>query len=228
MGIITLDEMLKAGVHFGHQVRHCNPKMEQYIFTQSNGIDIIDLSKTAQFLAEACDFVSAAANDDKKFLFVGTKRQAASIIEQEAKRCGAYYINQRWLGGMLTNWITIKSRVERLKELEFMEQNGVFDLIPKKEAAILKRQLEKLRKSLGGIKLMSRLPDVVFIVDQKREYNAVLECIKLNIPIIALLDTNADPDLVDIPIPGNDDAITSIKLIVSKIADAILTTKQEK
>nr|YP_009546018.1 ribosomal protein S2 [Glaucocystis incrassata]ASQ40079.1 ribosomal protein S2 [Glaucocystis incrassata] len=220
MGVVTLDEMLESGVHFGHQEKRWNPKMAKYIFTQRKGIHIIDLVKTAQLLTEAYHFIRLAAEKNKKILFVGTKRQAAGIIEQEAERCGAFYINQRWLGGTLTNWSTIKTRVERLKELEVQESSNGFDRLPKKEAAILKRELSKLRKSIGGIKLMNDLPDIVLIVDQKRESTAVQECLKLNIPIIALLDTNGDPDVVDVPIPGNDDAVRSIKLIVSKLADA--------
>lgn len=228
MAIVTLDEMLEAGVHFGHQARRWNPKMSQYIFTERNGIHIIDLVQTAQLLAEAYDFLRISAEEGKKVLFIGTKRQAANIIAQEAIRCGAYYINQRWLGGTLTNWTTIQSRVEYLKELEMREESGALDLLPKKEAAILRRQLEKLRKSLGGIQTMRHIPDIVVIVDQKRENNAVQECKKLNIPIIALLDTNSDPDVVDIPIPGNDDAIRSIKLIIGKLADAILEGSHTK
>nr|YP_009504583.1 ribosomal protein S2 [Cyanophora sudae]AWW13644.1 ribosomal protein S2 [Cyanophora sudae] len=228
MAIVTLDEMLEAGVHFGHQSRRWNPKMSQYIFTERNGIHIIDLVQTAQLLAEAYDFLRLSAEEGKKVLFIGTKRQAANIISQEASRCGAYYINQRWLGGTLTNWTTIQSRVEYLKELEMREESGALDLLPKKEAALLRRQLEKLRKSLGGIQAMRRIPDIVIIVDQKRENNAVQECKKLNIPIIALLDTNSDPDVVDIPIPGNDDAIRSIKLIIGKLADAILEGSHTK
>nr|YP_009504730.1 ribosomal protein S2 [Cyanophora biloba]AWW13801.1 ribosomal protein S2 [Cyanophora biloba] len=228
MAIVTLDEMLEAGVHFGHQSRRWNPKMSQYIFTERNGIHIIDLVQTAQLLAEAYDFLRISAEEGKKILFIGTKRQAANIIAQEASRCGAYYINQRWLGGTLTNWTTIQSRVEYLKELEMREESGALDLLPKKEAALLRRQLDKLRKSLGGIQTMRRIPDIVIIVDQKRENNAVQECKKLNIPIIALLDTNSDPDVVDIPIPGNDDAIRSIKLIIGKLADAILEGSHTK
>nr|ASQ39843.1 ribosomal protein S2 [Glaucocystis sp. BBH] len=220
MGVVTLDEMLESGVHFGHQEKRWNPKMSKYIFTQRKGIHIIDLVKTGQLLTEAYHFIRLAAEKGKKILFVGTKRQAAGIIAQEAERCGAFYINQRWLGGTLTNWSTIKTRVERLKELEAQESSNGFDRLPKKEAAILKRELSKLRKSIGGIKLMNDLPDIVLIIDQKRESTAVQECLKLNIPIIALLDTNGDPDLVDIPIPGNDDAVRSIKLIVGKLADA--------
>ncbi|MEM1241141.1 MAG: 30S ribosomal protein S2, partial [Cyanobacteria bacterium P01_H01_bin.26] len=206
---------------FGHQTRRWNPKMDQYIFTARNGVHIIDLVQTAQLLDNAYSFVRSSAERGQKFLFVGTKRQAAGIVAEEASRCGSYYINQRWLGGMLTNWTTIKTRVERLKELERMQETGALALRPKKEAAVLRRELEKLQKYLGGIKLMRRLPDVVIMVDIKREYNAVQECQKLGIPIVSLLDTNCDPDVVDIPIPGNDDAIRSIKLILGSLANAI-------
>lgn len=221
MPVITLPELLESGVHFGHQTRRWNPKMDQYIFTSRNGVHIIDLVQTAQLMEEAYKFVRSAAEQGQKFLFIGTKRQAAGIVAQESARCGSHYVNQRWLGGMLTNWETIKSRANRLKELERMEELGAIDLRPKKEAAVLRRELEKLQKYLGGIKTMRKVPDVAIIVDIKREYNAVSECHKLGIPIISLLDTNCDPDLVDVPIPGNDDAIRSIKLILGKLADAI-------
>ncbi|RMF26883.1 MAG: 30S ribosomal protein S2 [Cyanobacteria bacterium J083] len=221
MSVVSLAELLESGVHFGHQTRRWNPKMSRYIYTERNGVHIIDLVQTAQLLEEAYEYVRKAAEQGKKFLFVGTKRQAAGIIAQEAARCGAYYINQRWLGGMLTNWETIKGRVERLKELEHLEESGALDKRPKKEAAVLRRELNKLRKYLGGIKTMRKVPDIVLIVDMRREYNAIQECRKLKIPIVSLLDTNCDPDLVDIPIPANDDAIRSIKLIVGKLADAI-------
>ncbi len=221
MAVVSLAQMLEAGVHFGHQTRRWNPKMSQYIYTARNGVHIIDLVQTAQLMEGAYEYVRTAAEQGQKFLFVGTKRQAAGIIAQEAARCGAYYVNQRWLGGMMTNWATIKSRVERLKELEKLEESGAIEYRPKKEASVLRRELERLQKYLGGIKNMRKVPDVVVIVDQKREYNAILECQRLNIPIISLLDTNCDPDYADIPIPANDDAIRSIKLIVGKLADAI-------
>ena len=221
MPVISLAQMLESGVHFGHQTRRWNPKMDQYIYTARNGVHIIDLVQTAQLMEEAYSYMRTAAEQGKKFLFVGTKRQAAGIIAQEAMRCGAYYVNQRWLGGMLTNWETIKTRVERLKELERREETGALDLLPKKEASVLRRELGKLQKYLGGIKLMRKVPDIVVIVDQRREYNAILECEKLTIPIVSMLDTNCDPDVADIPIPANDDAIRSIKLIVGKLADAI-------
>jgi len=221
MAVVTLAELLEAGVHFGHQARRWNPKMFPYIYAERNGIHIIDLVQTAQLLTNACEFVRKASQEGKRFLFVGTKRQAASVICQEAERCGAYYINQRWLGGILTNWFTIKTRVERLKDLEQKEESGYLDQLPKKEAASLRRELEKLRKNLNGIKNMKRLPDLVVIVDQKRESTAIQECIKLKIPVISILDTNCDPDLTDIPIPANDDAIRSIKLILGKLAVSI-------
>lgn len=221
MSIVNLSELLEAGVHFGHQSRRWNPKMFPYIYAERNGIHIIDLVQTSQLLTQACEFARQSAEEGKKFLFVGTKRQASSVISQEAERCGAYYINQRWLGGILTNWFTIRTRVERLKDLEYKEETGYLDQLPKKETAILRRELEKLRKNLTGIKNMKRLPDLVVIVDQKRESTAVQECRTLGIPIISILDSNCDPDLTDIPIPGNDDAIRSIKLIIGKLADSI-------
>lgn len=221
MPVVSLAQLLESGVHFGHQTRRWNPKMDPYIYTSRNGVHIIDLVQTAQLIEEAYNYMRTASEQGKKVLFVGTKRQAAGIIAQEASRCGAYYVNQRWLGGMLTNWETIKTRVERLKDLERREETGALDLLPKKEAAVLRRELGKLQKYLGGIKLMRKVPDIVVIVDQRREYNAILECEKLSLPIVSLLDTNCDPDVVDIPIPANDDAIRSIKLIVSKLADAI-------
>ncbi len=221
MGVVSLAQLLESGVHFGHQTRRWNPKMSPYIFTERNGVHIIDLVQTAQLMEEAYDYMRSASERGEKVLFVGTKRQAAGIIAQEATRCGAYYVNQRWLGGMLTNWTTIKTRADRLKELERMEDTGAMDRRPKKEASMLRRELSKLQKYLGGIKNMRKIPDIVVIVDQRREYNAVQECQKLDIPIVSLLDTNCDPDFTDIPIPGNDDAIRSIKLIVGKLADAI-------
>jgi len=221
MPVVSLAQMMESGVHFGHQTRRWNPKMAPYIYTSRNGVHIIDLVQTAQLMEQAYTHVRQAAEQGKKFLFVGTKRQAAGIVAQEAMRCGAQYINQRWLGGMLTNWATIKTRVERLKELERREESGALDLLPKKEASVLRREMAKLQKYLGGIKAMRKIPDVVVIVDQRREYNAVQECQKLGIEIVSMLDTNCDPDLVDIPIPANDDAIRSIKLIVGKLADAI-------
>ncbi len=226
MPIITLAELLEAGVHFGHQTRRWNPKMEPYIFTERNGVHIIDLVQTAACLEEAYNYMRRMTEQGKKTLFVGTKRQAAGIIAQEAIRSGSYYVNQRWLGGMLTNWATIRTRVERLKELEKREESGALSRLPKKEASRLRSELERLQKYLKGIKTMRKLPDIVVIVDQKREYNAVQECQRLQIPIVAMLDTNCDPDTVDVPIPGNDDAIRAVKLIISKLADAIIEGKQ--
>ena len=221
MAVVSLADLLESGVHFGHQTRRWNPKMDPYIFTARNGVHILDLVQTAELMEDAYEYTRKAAEKGKKFLFVGTKRQAAGIIAQEASRCGANFVNQRWLGGMLTNWETIRSRAEHLKELESLEESGAIEKRPKKEAAVLRRELGKLQKYLGGIKNMRRVPDVVVIVDQRREYNAIQECQKLGIPIISLLDTNCDPDIVDIPIPANDDAIRSIKLILGKLSDAI-------
>ncbi|MEO1096012.1 MAG: 30S ribosomal protein S2 [Cyanobacteria bacterium J06638_28] len=221
MPVVSLPQLLESGVHFGHQTRRWNPKMSPYIFTSRNGVHIIDLVQTAQLMDEAYNYMLNAASQGQKFLFVGTKRQSAGIIAQEALRCGANYVNQRWLGGMMTNWATIKTRCDRLKDLEKMQETGALALRPKKEAAVLRRELEKLQKYLGGIKTMRRPPDIAVIIDTRREYNAVQECQKLDIPIVSLLDTNCDPDDVDIPIPANDDAIRSIKLIVGRLADAI-------
>ena len=221
MPVVSLAQMMESGVHFGHQTRRWNPKMSPYIYTSRNGVHIIDLVQTAQLMDNAYNYMRSQSEQGKKFLFVGTKRQAAGIIAQEAARCGSHYINQRWLGGMLTNWATIKTRAERLKDLQRREETGALDLLPKKEASMLRREMTKLQKYLGGIKNMRKVPDIVVIVDQKREYNAVQECEKLGIPIVSMLDTNCDPDVVDIPIPANDDAIRSIKLIVGKLADAI-------
>jgi small subunit ribosomal protein S2 len=228
MAIVTLSELLESGVHFGHQAKRWNPKMFPYIYTERNGIHIIDLVQTAQLLSEAYDFVKSCSSEGKKFLFLGTKRQAAEIIAQEAIRSESYYINQRWLGGMLTNWVTIKSRVNRLKELELKDKTGIINTLPKKEASVTRRELEKLRKHLNGIKDMKKLPDIVIVVDQKRETTAIQECIKLGIPTICILDTNCNPEIVDIPIPANDDAIRSIKLIISRIADAIVEGKDNQ
>lgn len=222
MPVVSLAELLESGAHFGHQTRRWNPKMDQYIYTARNGVHIIDLVQTAQLLEEAYEYARTEADKGKRFLFVGTKRQAAGIIKQEALRSGSYFVNQRWLGGMLTNWETIRGRVEKLKELDELENSGAIDRRPKKEGSVLRRELGKLEKYLGGIKTMRRLPDIVVVVDQRREYNAIQECQKLGIPIVSLLDTNCDPDLVDVPIPANDDAIRSVKLILGKLADAII------
>ena len=221
MATIQLAQLLEAGVHFGHKANRWNPKMFPYIYTERNNIHILDLVQSAQLLKEANLYVKSEASKDKVFLFIGTKRQASSLVAQEAKRCNSYYVNHRWLGGMLTNWVTLKSRIERLKTLEKQEADQVFSLLPKKEASLRYKELEKLRKHLNGVKDMPRLPDVAIIVDQKREMTAVRECRKLGIPIISILDTNCDPDLVDIPIPGNDDAVRSIKLILNSLTDSI-------
>ena len=221
MADTTLAQLLEAGVHFGHKAYRWNPKMFPYIYTERNKIHILDLVQSAQLLKEANSYVRSAAEKNKIFLFVGTKRQASSLIAQEAQRCNSYYVNHRWLGGMLTNWVTLKSRILRLKSLEQEEADDIFIQLPKKEASLRKKELEKLRKHLNGIKNMERLPDVVIIVDQKREITAIRECRKLNIPIISILDTNCDPDLVNIPIPGNDDAVRSIKLILTSLTDSI-------
>jgi small subunit ribosomal protein S2 len=225
MTAVTLSELLDAGVHFGHQASRWNPKMFPYIYAEQNGIHVIDLIQTSRLLTYAHKYVQKNARDNKTFLFIGTKRQAANIIAEEAKKCGAFYVNNRWLGGMLTNWTTVQTRVAYLKELDAKEESGELDLLPKKEAALLRREHEKLRQNLEGLKEMTQIPDIVVIIDPKRENTAVLECRKLGIPIIAILDTNCDPNLVDIPIPANDDAVKSIKLILSKIADGITTGK---
>lgn len=221
MPVVSLAELLESGVHFGHQTRRWNPRMSQYIYTARNGVHIIDLVQTAQLMESAYEYMRSSSERGKRVLFVGTKRQAAGIIAQEASRCGAFYVNQRWLGGMLTNWETIKTRVERLKELEYLEESGGLEKRPKKEGSMLRREMGKLQKYLGGIKMMRKVPDIVVIIDQKREHNAIAECQKLGIPVVSILDTNCDPLVADVPIPANDDAIRSIKLIVGKLADAI-------
>ena len=221
MADVSLAQLLEAGVHFGHKAYRWNPKMFPYIYTERNNIHILDLVQSAQLLKEANSYVKSSAEQGKTFLFVGTKRQASNLIAQEAKRCNSFYVNHRWLGGMLTNWVTLKSRIERLKALEKQEADQVFSLLPKKEASLRRKELDKLRKHLDGVKDMQQLPDVAIIVDQKRELTAIRECRKLGIPIISILDTNCDPDLVDIPIPGNDDAVRSIKLILQSLTDSI-------
>lgn len=222
MADVTLAQLLEAGVHFGHKAYRWNPKMFPYIYTERNNIHILDLVQSAQLLKEASSYLQSAAEQKKTILFIGTKRQASNVIAQEAKRCNSYYINHRWLGGMLTNWVTLKSRIERLNVLEQQESNEIFDLLPKKEAAIRRKELDKLRRHLNGVKDMQTIPDVAIIVDQKRELTAIRECRKLGIPIISILDTNCDPDLIDIPIPGNDDAVRSIKLILNTLSESIL------
>ena len=222
MADIKLAELLEAGVHFGHKAYRWNPKMFPYIYTERNNIHILDLVQSAQLLKEANTYIKNAAAEGKTFLFIGTKRQANAVIATEALRANSFYVNHRWLGGMLTNWVTLKKRIEYLKSLEEQEANNSLELLPKKEAAIRKKELEKLRNHLNGIKEMKKLPDVAIIVDQKREITAIKECRSLGIPVISILDTNCDPDLVDIPIPGNDDAIKSIKLILQSLTDNIL------
>jgi len=221
MADINLAQLLEAGVHFGHKAYRWNPKMFPYIYAERNNIHILDLVQSAQLLKEANSYLESAAEQKKTFLFVGTKRQASSLIAQEAKRCNSFYVNHRWLGGMLTNWVTLKSRIARLKVLEQQEAEEVFNLLPKKEASLRKTELEKLRKHLNGVKNMEKLPDIAIIIDQKREITAIRECKKLSIPVISILDTNCDPDLIDIPIPGNDDAVRSIKLILKSLTDSI-------
>ena len=226
MAVISMKQLLEAGVHFGHQTRRWNPKMAQYIFTERNGIYIIDLQKTVRKIDEAYAFVRDTAMQGKTILFVGTKKQAQESIESEAKRCNMYYVNNRWLGGMLTNFRTIRGRIARLAQLRAMEEDGTFDLLPKKEVIKLNHEIEKLEKFLGGIKNMDKLPGALFIVDPRKEKIAVAEARKLNIPIVAIVDTNCDPDDVDYVIPGNDDAIRAVKLIASTMANAILEGRQ--
>ena len=223
MSDISLSQLLEAGVHFGHKAHRWNPKMFPYIYSEINNIHILDLVQSATLLKEAKQYLNKAAKDGKRFLFVGTKRQATMLIAQQAKRCDSYYVNHRWLGGMLTNWSTIKERIEKLKDLEKQQADGTFDLLPKKEVALRRKELQKLSKHLNGIKTMPGLPDVAIIIDQKREMTAISECRKLNIPIVSILDTNCNPDLVDIPIPGNDDAVRSIKLILNSLTDSIIS-----
>ena len=226
MSVISMKQLLEAGVHFGHQTRRWNPKMREYIFTERNGIYIIDLQKTVKKIDEAYAFVRDVAMDNGTVLFVGTKKQAQESIEQEAKRCEMFYVNQRWLGGLLTNFKTIQSRIAKLREIEKMEENGDFDLLPKKEVVKLKYIQDKLEKNLGGIKEMKKLPSCMFVVDPRKEHIAVQEARCLGIPIVAIVDTNCDPDDVDYVIPGNDDAIRAVKLIAAKIADAVIEGKQ--
>ena len=221
-----MKQLLEAGVHFGHHTRRWNPKMAEYIFTERNGVYIIDLQKTVKKIEEAYDFVRQLAEDGETVLFVGTKKQAQDSIREEAERVGMFYVNARWLGGMLTNFTTIKTRIDRLAQLRKMEEDGTFDLLPKKEVIKLNLEIERLEKYLGGIKNMKKLPGALFIVDPRKERNAVAEARKLNIPIVAIVDTNCDPDEIDYPIPGNDDAIRGVRLISATIANAILEGKQ--
>ena len=226
MSVISMKQLLEAGVHFGHQTHRWNPKMKEYIFTERNGIYIIDLQKTVKKIDEAYYFIRDLAMEGGTVLFVGTKKQAQESIEQEAKRCEMFYVNQRWLGGMLTNFKTIQSRINKLRKIEKMEADGDFDLLPKKEVIQLKAEQEKLEKNLGGIKEMKKLPSAMFVVDPRKEHIAILEAKALGIPVVAIVDTNCDPDEADYPIPGNDDAIRAVKLIASKIADAVLEGRQ--
>ena len=226
MSVVSMKQLLEAGVHFGHQTRRWNPKMAEYIFTERNGIYIIDLQKTVRKIDEAYLFVRDLALEGKTMLFVGTKKQAQESIESEAKRCGMYYVNNRWLGGMLTNFRTIRTRIDRLNAIDKMEENGSFDVLPKKEVIGLKAEREKLEKNLGGIREMKKLPGALFVVDPRKEHIAVTEARILNIPIVGIVDTNCDPDEIDYVIPGNDDAIRAVKLIAGKMADAILEGRQ--
>ena len=226
MAVISMKQLLEAGVHFGHQTRRWNPKMAQYIFTERNGIYIIDLQKTVRKIDEAYMFVRDLALEGKSILFVGTKKQAQESIEAEAKRCGMYFVNNRWLGGTLTNFRTIQTRIKKLNEIDKMEKDGQFDVLPKKEVIKLCAEREKLLKNLGGIREMKKLPGALFVVDPRKERIAVQEARILGIPIVAIVDTNCDPDEIDYVIPGNDDAIRAVKLIAGKLADAVLEGKQ--
>lgn len=226
MAVLSMKQLLEAGVHFGHQTRRWNPKMKPYIFTERNGIYIIDLQKTVKMIDDAYNFVKEEAQNGGVFLFVGTKKQAQDAIAEEATRAGQYYVNHRWLGGTLTNWNTIQTRIKRLKDIKKMATDGTFDVLPKKEVSLLKKQQDKLEKFLGGIEDMPRIPDVLFIVDPRKEKIAVREAQKLNIPIVAMVDTNTDPDDIDVIIPSNDDAIRAVRLITSKMADAIIEGNQ--
>ncbi|HIW55085.1 MAG TPA: 30S ribosomal protein S2 [Candidatus Ruthenibacterium merdigallinarum] len=226
MAVVSMKQLLEAGVHFGHQTRRWNPKMAKYIFTERNGIYIIDLQKTVKKLDEAYNFVREVASEGGSILFVGTKKQAQESIREEATRCGMHYVNARWLGGMLTNFRTIRRRIDRMAQINKMREDGTFAMLPKKEVAKLELELEKLEKFLGGVKEMDKLPKAMFIVDPRKERIAVSEARKLNIPIVAIVDTNCDPDEIDYVIPGNDDAIRAVKLIAGAMADAVLEGRQ--
>lgn len=221
-----MKQLLEAGVHFGHQTRRWNPKMAPYIYTERNGIHIIDLQKSVGKVDEAYNAVADVAKDGGTILFVGTKKQAQDAVKEEAERCGQYYVNERWLGGMLTNFKTIQSRIKRLNKIEEMSQDGTFDVLPKKEVIEIKKEWEKLEKNLGGIKTMKRLPDAIFVVDPKKERICVQEAHTLGIPLFGIADTNCDPEELDVVIPGNDDAIRAVKLIVAKMADAVIEANQ--
>ena len=226
MAVVAMKQLLEAGVHFGHQTRRWDPRMAEYIFQARNGIHIIDLQKTSKKIDEAYNFVKEQVEEGKSVLFVGTKKQAQECMKEAALKCGMFYVDQRWLGGMLTNFKTIRERVERLKKLELMEQDGTFEVLPKKEVIKLKKEMEKLENNLGGIKGMEELPGVVFIVDPKKERIAILEAKRLGIPVVGLVDTNCSPEDIDYPIPGNDDAIRAVKLIADVIANAVIEAKQ--
>ena len=228
MAVVAMKQLLEAGVHFGHQTRRWDPRMAEYIFQARNGIHIIDLQKTSKKLDEAYEFMREQAEEGKTILFVGTKKQAQDCTKEAAEKSGMFYVNQRWLGGTLTNFKTIRTRVARLKQLEEMEQNGTFEVLPKKEVVLLKKEMEKLEKNLGGIKDMTDIPGVLFVVDPKKEHNAILEARKLNIPIIGLVDTNCNPEDVDYVIPGNDDAIRAVKLVTDVMANAIIEGNEGK
>ena len=226
MAVVAMKQLLEAGVHFGHQTRRWDPKMAEYIFQARNGIHIIDLQKTSKKLDEAYAFVKEQAEEGKSVLFVGTKKQAQECMKEAALKCGMFYVDQRWLGGMLTNFGTIQKRIQRLKDLEAMQEDGTFDVLPKKEVIILKKEMEKLEKNLGGIKEMDKLPGVIFLVDPKKERIAILEAKKLGIPTVGIVDTNCNPEDLDYPIPGNDDAIRAVKLIADVMANAVIEGKQ--
>ena len=226
MAVVAMKQLLEAGVHFGHQTRRWDPKMAEYIFQARNGIHIIDLQKTSKKLDEAYEFIREQAEDGKTVLFVGTKKQAQECMKEAAQKCGMYYVDQRWLGGMLTNFGTIQKRIQRLKDLEAMQEDGTFERLPKKEVILLKKEMEKLERNLGGIKEMDKLPGVIFLIDPKKERIAILEAKKLNIPIVGLVDTNCNPEELDYPIPGNDDAIRAVKLIADVMANAVIEGKQ--
>ena len=226
MAVVAMKQLLEAGVHFGHQTRRWDPKMAEYIFQARNGIHIIDLQKTSKKLDEAYAFVKEQAEEGKTVLFVGTKKQAQECMKEAALKCGMFYVDQRWLGGMLTNFDTIQKRIQRLKDLEAMEQDGTFDVLPKKEVILLKKEMEKLERNLGGIKEMNELPGVIFLVDPKKERIAILEAKKLGIPVVGLVDTNCNPEEVDYAIPGNDDAIRAVNLIADVMANAVIEGKQ--
>ncbi len=226
MAVVAMKQLLEAGVHFGHQTRRWDPKMAEYIFQARNGIHIIDLQKTSKKIDEAYAFVKSQVEEGKTVLFVGTKKQAQECMKEAALKCGMFYVDQRWLGGMLTNFKTIRTRVERLKKLEQMQEDGTFEVLPKKEVIKLKKEMEKLENNLGGIKEMEELPGVVFIVDPKKERIAILEAKKLEIPVVGLVDTNCSPEDIDYPIPGNDDAIRAVKLIADVISNAVIEAKQ--